>query len=151
MSKLDEYKTDPEKAMALEGGELKEMWKEVRREYDRLRRQCEDADAIVRAWDSPKSDGERTRREIWLSGTMSTASKKQRVRIADADQSYLNESDSAGMLMGAFDRLVDGWYGEVLDDVEWLEYPAWTSEESEVEKAKPLTAMERLAKMMEER
>lgn len=82
---------------------------------------------------------------------MSTASKKQWDRIADADQSYLNGSNSAGMLMGAFDRLVDGWYGEVLDDVEWLEYPAWTSEESEVEKAKPLTAMERLAKMMEER
>lgn len=151
MNKLDEYKADPEKAMALEGEELDRMWRQVRREYRRMAEQCDEAELIVKAWYAPESDPERTLELREKAGIMEQTASDQKTRIADAEQSYLNGSNSAGMLVGAVDRLVDDWYGRLLDDVEWLEYPSWTSKEGMLKKTKPLTAMERLAKMMEER
>ena len=118
MNDLHEYLVDPEKALSLEGEELEEMWKVVRGEYDRLKRECEQARNIIRGWENPENDPHRTAEINRQLPELRAVCEEQEHRIADAEFSYLNEDDCAGFLYGALDRLVDDWYGRALKDVE---------------------------------
>lgn len=153
MKKFEMYLEDPQRVLSLEGEELEEVWSEVKSEYGRLDRQCGEAKLIVKAWEAPESDMIRTEEVRAKLDRMRDALEGQRLRIGDARESYMRKGceSSSGLLYGALDRLTDDWYGVGLDEVKWLDYPEWTSKEKMIERSKPMSAMEMLVRMMEEK